>query len=128
MNTTEAKEMLEFEKVEYIPNPEKDVSGGVIGYVSSANDSSIFIKFQDQLDTFGWDNTTAQECNFKQVIALKGYYDGWIVDPKGRTLGHKSWAEAMVKGTPEDQQERLFEIGMGHFFNIFTHQKEKGLR
>lgn len=128
MDIKEAKGMLEFEKVKYISNPTKDVSAGEIGYVSSVNDTFIFIKFENRLNDLGWDAIAGQACNFNQVVALKGYYDGWIVSPNGRTLGHSSFGEAMAKGTFPDQQNRLDQIGIGHFLDILTQQRTKGLR
>ncbi len=128
MDIKEVKGMLEFEKVKYISDPTKDVSDGEIGYVSSAKDTFIFIKFDNQLNDLGWDGTTAQACNFSQVVALKGYYGGWIVSPNGRTLGHSSFGEAMTNGNFQDQDDRLSQIGIGHFLDISIHQKEKGLK
>lgn len=39
------------------------------GTVSSANEHAVFVKFDAQLEKFGWEGTTSQGCN-RQDLAL----------------------------------------------------------
>ena len=41
------------------------------GTVSSANEHSVFVRFDAQVAKFGWDGTTAQGCH-RQDLLLKG--------------------------------------------------------
>ncbi len=88
MKSSEAKEMLKFEKVEYIPSNE-------IGYVSSVNDRFIHVKFENQLLNKGWEGTTSQACDHEDVKDLRSKYHGWITTPTGIPTGGKSFGEAM---------------------------------
>ena len=52
-------------RVAYIPNHANgDVNHPDVewGHVSSSNKSNVFVKFDKQLDKFGWDGTTSQSC------------------------------------------------------------------
>lgn len=52
-------------RVAYIPNhADGDINHPDVewGYVSSSNDVNIFVKFDKQLDKFGWEGTTSQSC------------------------------------------------------------------
>ena len=37
------------------------------GYVSSTNKKFVFVKFEPQLTNFGWDGTTSQACDPKDL-------------------------------------------------------------
>lgn len=37
------------------------------GYVSSTNEKFVFVKFEPQLTNFGWDGTTSQACDPKDL-------------------------------------------------------------
>ena len=38
------------------------------GAVSSSNDKVVFVKFDRQLNKFGWNGTTSQACNPEDLI------------------------------------------------------------
>lgn len=40
------------------------------GAVSSANDKYVFVKFDKQLQRFGWDGTTSQSCDPEDLVRL----------------------------------------------------------
>lgn len=127
MNKPEAQGMLEFEKVKYLPRHSKSDTDFEIGYVSSVNDSFIFVKFKAQLDNIGWHGTTAQACEYEDITAIKGQFSGWLTDPKGRKLGGNSFAEAMRNQRPADElAEWMGNVSIR--FDIMNHQREKGLK
>lgn len=51
--------------VEKLPHPDVE-----LGYVSSTNGQYIFVKFDKQLDKFGWDGTTSQCCDPETLITV----------------------------------------------------------
>jgi len=40
------------------------------GTVSSANHVNVFVKFDKQLAKFGWDGTTSQSCDPRDLVPL----------------------------------------------------------
>lgn len=46
------------------------------GIVSSKNEKYIFVKFQKQIDKFGWDGTTSQSCNPSDLTLVPPLCDG----------------------------------------------------
>ena len=118
MEKPEALEMLKFEKVEYTPTKE-------IGYVSSANDSFVHVKFQTQLDILGWEETTSQACNHEDLKDLKDSYKGWITEPVDIPIGGKSFFEAVKNAAKIPAKET--EAKMGYVKERFAINKKRGL-
>lgn len=58
-------------RVAYVPaHAEWDKSAIEYGTVSSKNDKYVFIKFDKQLEKFGWDGTTSQSCDPNDLVAV----------------------------------------------------------
>lgn len=56
-------------RVRYIPNHAKDKNHPdcELGTVSSINNKYVFVKFDKQLDKFGWGGTTSQSCKIENL-------------------------------------------------------------
>jgi hypothetical protein len=58
-------------KVAYVPShAEWDKDAIEYGIVSSKNDKYAFVKFNKQLEKFGWEGTTSQSCNPNDLVAV----------------------------------------------------------
>lgn len=59
-------------RVAYVPtHAEWDRSAIEYGTVSSTNDKYAFVKFDKQLAKFGWDGTTSQACNPRDLVEIQ---------------------------------------------------------
>lgn len=60
-------------RVKYIPGHaygNGDHPDCEIGTVSSTNHKYVFVKFDKQLEKFGWDGTTSQSCDPSDLIII----------------------------------------------------------
>lgn len=58
-------------RVAYVPaHAQWDKSAIEYGTVSSKNDKYVFVKFDKQLEKFGWDGTTSQSCDPNDLVAV----------------------------------------------------------
>lgn len=61
------------DKIRYIPGVAYGDSNHPVcedGVVSSINNKYVFVKFNKQLKKFGWEGTTSQSCDSKNLIIL----------------------------------------------------------
>jgi hypothetical protein len=67
------EDFSEKQRVAYIPNhADNDINHEDVeyGYVSSVNDHYVFVKFDKQLQKFGWEGTTSQSCRVETLVIL----------------------------------------------------------
>ncbi len=60
-------------RVIYIPlhaNRDKNHPDVERGTVSSANSKYVFVKFDKQLNKFGWEGTTSQSCDPNDLVVI----------------------------------------------------------
>lgn len=78
MELSDIKNLIPTQRVKYDPGYEG--SKVEYGYVSSVNDTFVFVKFEEQLKEFGWEGTTSKACNPKHLtVDNTPYEDDTIV-------------------------------------------------
>lgn len=68
MRISEAKPRM---RVCYVPYSGCDTALQEYGEISSWNEKVIFVKFDKQLNKFGWDGTTSQACTPSDLFTCK---------------------------------------------------------